>query len=109
VVVQGSPIPPLARGGTIPTVMYYVYLLKSIKDNGFYIGYSSDLKRRQEEHLLGLVDSTKNRRPLELFYYEAYKTKDEAEVREKKLKNFGSAYKGLLKRLKIDNKNAGFV
>ncbi len=97
--VQGSPIPPLARGGTIPIKMYYVYLLKSIKDKGFYIGYSSDLKKRIEEHLKGFVNSTKNRKPLELFYYEAYKTKDEALAREKKLKNFGSSYKGLLKRL----------
>jgi len=26
--------------------MFYVYLLHSTKDNGFYIGYSTDLKRR---------------------------------------------------------------
>jgi predicted GIY-YIG superfamily endonuclease len=30
--------------------MFYVYLLHSTKDNGFYIGYSTDLKRRLSEH-----------------------------------------------------------
>jgi putative endonuclease len=79
--------------------MYYVYLLKSIKDKGFYIGYSSDLKRRFEEHLSGSVDATKNRLPLELFYYEAYSTKEKALEREEKLKKFGSSYKGLIKRI----------
>jgi len=29
--------------------MYYVYLLHSTKDNGFYIGFSTDLKRRLSE------------------------------------------------------------
>jgi predicted GIY-YIG superfamily endonuclease len=75
-VVQGSPTPPLARSGAIPIFyMYYVYLLKSKKDSGFYIGYSSDLRRRFTEHTEGRVESTKNRRPLELIYYESYNTK----------------------------------
>ena len=33
--------------------MFYVYLLHSAKDNGFYIGYSTDLKRRLSEHTRG--------------------------------------------------------
>ncbi|MDD5489839.1 MAG: GIY-YIG nuclease family protein [Candidatus Moranbacteria bacterium] len=81
--------------------MYYVYFLKSEKDKGYYIGYSSDLRLRFEEHRSGKADSTKNRRPLELVYYESYKNKSAAQERERKLKQFGSAYKGLLKRLKL--------
>jgi putative endonuclease len=100
-VVQGSPTPPFAKSGAIPTSMYYVYLLKSKKDLGFYIGYSSDLKRRFIEHVEGKVESTKNRRPLELIYYESYNIKELAEEREKKLKDFGSSYNALLKRLKL--------
>ena len=33
--------------------MFYVYLLHSLKDNGFYTGYSTDLKRRLSEHTAG--------------------------------------------------------
>lgn len=66
--------------------MYYVYILKSIKDENFYTGYSEDLKRRLEEHNKGKVESTKNRRPLQLICYEAYLDKGTAEKREKFLK-----------------------
>ena len=38
---------PLAR---YKERMFYVYLLHSTKDNGFYIGFSTDLKRRLSEH-----------------------------------------------------------
>jgi len=62
--------------------MFYVYILQSIKDNKLYIGYSSDLKQRLEEHSRGIVMSTKNRRPMELIYYEAYRAEKDAGVRE---------------------------
>jgi len=103
-VVQGFPTPPLARGGAIPTFsafMFYTYLLKSKKDNGFYVGCSSNLRLRFGQHSKGLVDSTKHRRPLELVYYEAYSTMELARERESKLKDFGSSYVALLKRLKL--------
>ena len=79
--------------------MFYVYLLKSEKDQGYYIGYTSDLQRRFQEHLHGLVDATKHRHPIKLLYYEAYQGESDARERESKLKQFGSAYTGLLKRL----------
>jgi putative endonuclease len=81
--------------------MYYVYLLQSQKDKGYYIGYTSDLKLRFSQHLDGKVESTKHRRPLELIYYESYSSKELAEERERQLKRFGSAYNALLKRLKL--------
>ena len=80
--------------------MYYVYLLKSDKDNKYYIGFSGDLKRRIREHLNGQVDATKHRHPVRLIYYEAYETETLAREREAQLKQFGSAYTGLLKRIK---------
>ena len=58
--------------------MYYTYILKSQKDDKYYIGFSSDLKKRFEQHTLGKVNATKNRRPLELIYYEAYQTENNA-------------------------------
>jgi putative endonuclease len=82
--------------------MYYVYLLKSEKDHGYYIGYTSDLRLRYGQHQRGKVESTKHRRPLQLIYYESYLTKELAQKREEKLKKFGSAYKGLLKRLNLE-------
>jgi putative endonuclease len=46
------------------TTAYYTYVLKSLKDNQFYIGYSSDLENRLSEHSKGHVTSTKARRPI---------------------------------------------
>ncbi|PIR02989.1 MAG: excinuclease ABC subunit C [Candidatus Magasanikbacteria bacterium CG11_big_fil_rev_8_21_14_0_20_43_7] len=79
--------------------MFYTYLLQSEKDDGFYIGSTGDLKRRFQEHTEGKVTSTCNRRPLRLCYYESYSEEWLAKEREKKLKQFGSAYTALLKRL----------
>jgi putative endonuclease len=62
--------------------MFYVYILQSIKDNKFYIGYSADLKKRVGEHSKGEVASTKGRRPMILIYYEAYRAEKDARVRE---------------------------
>jgi putative endonuclease len=62
--------------------MFYIYILQSIKDAKLYVGYSSDLKNRIEEHLRGIVVSTKNRRPMVLIYYEAYRAEKDARVRE---------------------------
>lgn len=54
---------------------YYTYTLRSKKDNNFYVGYTENLKSRFEQHQKGLVFSTKDRRPLDLIYYEACRTK----------------------------------
>lgn len=66
--------------------MFYIYILKSTVDGKFYTGFSSSLRERLREHNSGGVQSTKNRRPLELIYYEAYKEKVNALKREKFLK-----------------------
>lgn len=67
--------------------MYYVYLLKSLKNNDLYIGYCVDLKLRYKQHNSQRVKSTKAYVPWELVYYEAYKDKKDASAREKQLKN----------------------
>ena len=51
--------------------MFYTYVLQSEKDGNFYAGFTKDLKLRFEQHCKGLVESTKDRRPLKLIYYEA--------------------------------------
>lgn len=49
---------------------FYVYVLLSMKDNLMYTGYTADLRSRMKYHNDGLVTSTKNRRPLQLIYFE---------------------------------------
>ncbi|MDO8452002.1 MAG: GIY-YIG nuclease family protein [bacterium] len=66
--------------------MYYIYILKSAVDQKLYTGYTSDLKKRLADHISGNVQSTRNRRPVELIYYEAYRDKMSALKREKFLK-----------------------
>ncbi len=68
--------------------MYYTYVVQSKKDGKFYTGFTKDLKLRFEQHDKGQVDSTKDRRPLELIYYEAYIERDDATHREKYLKTY---------------------
>ncbi|MFC1488545.1 GIY-YIG nuclease family protein [Thermodesulfobacteriota bacterium] len=66
--------------------MYYVYVLESEQDGKFYTGFTQDLKLRFEQHNKGIVESTKNRMPMKLIYYEACINKDDATKREKYLK-----------------------
>ena len=80
-------------------LMYYVYVLISGADGGFYTGLTGDLKRRVGEHSEGLVETTLNRRPLELVYYEACKRRKDAFRREKYLKS-GMGKRYLRDRLK---------
>lgn len=68
--------------------MYYIYVLRSIKDGKNYVGYTRNLKLRFEEHRKGKVDSTKNRRPFELIYYEVCLNQQDATHREKYLKTY---------------------
>ena len=80
--------------------MYYVYLLKD-RIGRIYIGYSANLRRRVKEHKLGKVYTSRRMNNATLIYYEAYDSDTAAKLREKKLKQFGSSYKGLIKRLNI--------
>jgi len=65
--------------------MYYVYSLKC-KD-GFYIGCSNDLKDRIKRHKKGHVEATKDRSPVELDFYIAFKDQCKAFEFEKYLKS----------------------
>ncbi len=79
--------------------MFYIYILKSKKDNQFYTGSTNDLRKRFKEHNDGKVISTKARRPLELVYYEAYKAEKDARHRESNLKLRSRAFTQLRKRI----------
>ena len=57
--------------------MYYVYVLKC-KEGNIYTGCTYDLKERIERHKKGYVIATKERRPVELIHYSAFKDKYKA-------------------------------
>ncbi len=73
--------------------MYFVYVIKSKKDGLFYTGFTDDLKRRLLEHNQGMQESTKNRIPFEVIYFEWCIDKQDAISREKYLKSgWGKRY-----------------
>ena len=69
--------------------MYYVYFLRNLKNGTFYIGYTSNLRRRKQEH----------GKEWELLYYEAYRDKTLAIKRERQIKQYGGSLRALKKRL----------
>jgi len=64
---------------------FYVYTL-SCKD-GFYTGCTDDLKERLNHHVKDYVPATKDRKPIELINYIAFKNKYLAFNFEKYLKS----------------------
>jgi putative endonuclease len=62
--------------------MYYLYILKSTKDNKGYIGTTNNLEKRLREHNSGKVKSTRYRVPLIVVYCEKFNTLSEARKRE---------------------------
>lgn len=72
---------------------FYTYVLRSLKDSKFYVGFTKNILKRIEEHNKGKVESTKNRTPLELIYWEGCLNQQDATNREKYLKtSWGKRY-----------------
>lgn len=64
----------------------YVYIVKC-KDNSFYTGWTTDLKKRIEKHNQGIgAKYTRSRRPVELIYFETFDNKHDALKREYRIK-----------------------
>ena len=80
--------------------MYYVYILKSEKNGRIYIGSTKNLEKRLEQHNSGKCFSTREMKPLEVIYYEAFQHEEDARLREKRLKQYGKALTELKKRIK---------
>jgi len=79
--------PNLAHKG----MLFFVYILKSLKDSKFYIGQSNNLEDRIKRHNGGQVRATKHRRLLILVYQETFSTRTESMQREKYLKSLKSS------------------
>jgi len=78
--------------------VYFVYILRSIAKNKFYIGSSEDLVNRLQYHNSGKVKSTKAYKPWKIIYTENFDNKSEALKREKQIKSYkgGNAFKLLV-------------
>ncbi len=57
---------------------YYVSILKSLKDEKYYTGSTSNPKKRLEFHNTGKQRSTKNRIPFKMIYSEEFANKTDA-------------------------------
>jgi putative endonuclease len=80
--------------------MFFVYVLRSLQNDSFYVGYTHDLRRRIVEHQSGRSHFTKKRGPWELVYVEVFSTRSEAMKREAEIKGRKSKryIKGLVDR-----------
>ncbi len=72
--------------------MFYTYVLRNGRTSRLYIGFSGNLKQRVLSH--------QERDPAwALVYYEAYVSETDARQRESDLKQYGSAWRFLKKRI----------
>ena len=76
-----------AGSGYKNSSMFYVYVLRSQADSGFYIGYTNNLRIRLKEHRAGKSFAMADRSPWTLVYYEAYMEQVDALGRERYLKS----------------------
>jgi putative endonuclease len=67
-------------------MFYYVYVLRSLKDYKFYIGFTRNLRRRLCEHQFGKNISTAKRLPIQLIYFEGHLSEEGARRRERYFK-----------------------
>ena len=66
--------------------MFYIYILQSLKDNSYYIGYSQNPESRLIKHNTANKGYTSTRKPWKLVYTEQFETKTLAIKREKFIK-----------------------
>jgi predicted GIY-YIG superfamily endonuclease len=72
--------------------MYYVYILKHPTEDRIYIGFSTDLRARMQDH-------QSVHRDWKLAYYEAYASEADVRERERRLKDYGNVKQLLRKRI----------
>ncbi len=88
--------------------MYYIYILKSIKDGRTYVGYTANLAERLKYHNSGRVPATKHRRPLKLLFSERFLTMAEAKKRESWWKS-GAGRRKLQEFFKLKKNGESFL
>ncbi|WP_438425829.1 GIY-YIG nuclease family protein [Aquimarina macrocephali] len=66
--------------------IYTVYIIQSLKDDSFYIGYSANIEERINKHNSGNSRYTSKKIPWRLVYTEEFSSKSDAIKRERFLK-----------------------
>ena len=85
--VQPKADQPLAGAVTVKN-MFYVYVLKSLKNGKRYVGCTGKKpEQRLAEHNSGTDDYTRSNKPFELVHAEIFENKTESLKREKFLKS----------------------
>ncbi len=80
--------------------MYSVYLIQHTITHEKYVGMTSDLSRRLEEHNRGEQKSTKRKEgEWKIIYAEIFRSKEDAVKREQKLKQNSRGRQELYKRI----------
>jgi len=72
--------------GRYNEIVNYVYILE-LNNGEYYVGFSTNLGIRLQEHKSGRIKATRNHRPLKLMFYAAFKTKMKALRFERYLKS----------------------
>ncbi|HJS61458.1 MAG TPA: GIY-YIG nuclease family protein [Pseudolabrys sp.] len=73
---------------------YHVYILASRRHGTLYIGVTNDLRRRMEEHRVGLgSEFVKQYRVTRLVHVETFDDPESAITREKRLKKWNRDWK----------------
>jgi len=67
--------------------MHYTYILKSKKDNSYYIGSTQNLKNRLKIHNQKGSKYSSSKAPFNLVWYGAFETKNKSILFEKYLKS----------------------
>jgi len=76
--------------------MWYLYITKN-QNGAFYTGVTTDVNRRFKEHLRGKGGHyTSQSRPQKLLYTEEFRSRAEAEAREKQMKRWSRKKKQAL-------------
>ena len=74
----------------------YTYILRC-SDGTFYTGWTNDLEKRLKSHNEGTASKyTRERRPVELAYFEEFETKQAAMKREYAIKQMTRAQKAAI-------------
>ena len=82
-------------------MFYYVYVIQNNITKELYIGKTNNLERRLKEHNSGEQKSTiRINGKWIIVYAEAYRSKNDVDIREKKLKYHGSSKRWLKDRIK---------
>jgi len=77
---------------------YFTYVIYSSNIRKYYIGSTSNLDKRLKEHNSGKTNSTRNKGPWILVFFEKQVSRHDAITREKQIKSYkgGNAFKKLI-------------